>query len=282
MPIIVEIKEQRLGTILKLRCFISTSGTEREEFTSTEFNVNDLAIVRLHFKDKLHEPLQCKIRTRAISGKVIKVKVSCQDTDEAFYSEWICTNEWKYIGKKYLCDVALSDVLTNVLSINISASQVEDSPLAKLYDDVDFTDFNLSAGGGTVPVHKALLAIQSDVFRAMLTREWKEKTEGNIQMEGVTLQTLQHFKDFMYLRTLPGEGLKALLLFASYYLIDNLKAECVSKLALDCKSGEWNDLLNFAVKHQIFELANAIMIVNPTFVMKDNEKEPVKKQENEE
>ncbi|XP_061721029.1 uncharacterized protein LOC133527852 [Cydia pomonella] len=281
MPIKVKIKEQRLGTILKLRCVINSSGTAWEEFTSTDFNVCDLAIVRLHFRDKLRLPLECKILTQAISGKV-KVKVSCQDVDEAFYSEWICMNEWKQIGKKHYCDVSLDDVLTNMLDINISASQVEDSPLAKLYGDADFVDFNLCAGGGTVPVHRALLAIQSDVFRAMLTREWTEKTEGNIQMEGVTLQTLQHFKDYMYLQTLPHEGLKALLLFASYYLIDDLKAECISNLALNCKSGEWNGLLEFAVKNQIFELASSVMIVNPTFIMKEGHKEQVEKQEIEE
>lgn len=112
-----------------------------------------------------------------------------------------------------------------------------------------------------------------------LPESGKETTEGRIQIEGVSLKTLQDLKEFMYLHTLPdGDGLKSLLLIASYYLIDELKAECISKLALNCKSGNWRELLEFATKNQIFELVSAIMIVNPA--TKGELKVPVKEQGN--
>ncbi|XP_063357906.1 uncharacterized protein LOC134647485 [Cydia amplana] len=97
----------------------------------------------------------------------------------------------------------------------------------KFYEDTEFTDFHLHATDGNVPMHKALLAANSDVFKAMLNGEWKEKGEGQINIEGVTVKTLQHLKDYMYLGVLPDEGLESLLVVAARYLMDKLKADCI-------------------------------------------------------
>ncbi|XP_063386241.1 uncharacterized protein LOC134672273 [Cydia fagiglandana] len=277
MPLEVKVAEQQLGDFLKLRCLLSFSGSEPQEFSSNDYIVNDLAIVKLYIKDS-PKSLLCKILARAKYRKV-KVKVSCQDMDEPFYGEWICINSWKQIGCRQNCDISLDNVYTCLFNVTISASKVEESYHMKLYNDVDFTDFILSAGDGSVAVHRAHLAAHSDVFQAMLTKEWKETTEGRIQIEGVSLKTLQHFKEFIYLHTLPdGDGLKSLLLLASYYLIDDLKAECISKLALNCKSEDWKGLLEFATKNQIFELVSAMMIVSPAMTTKCELKAPVREE----
>ncbi|XP_047996919.1 uncharacterized protein LOC125234633 isoform X2 [Leguminivora glycinivorella] len=279
MPLKVQVTEQLLDDFLKLRCLLSFSGTEPQEFFSEDYVINDLAIVQLHIKDS-PKTLFCKILARAKCGKV-KVKVSCQDMGEPFYDEWICDNSWIQIGSRQNCDIHLDNVYTCLFHVNISASKVGESYLMRLYNDVYFTDFNLSAGDGSVAVHRAHLAAHSDVFQAMLTKDWKETNEGRIQIEGVSLKTLQHYKEFIYLHTLPdGDGLKSLLLLASYYLMDELKAECISKLALSCKSENWRELLEFATKNQLFELASAIMIVSPAVTTKDELNVPVKEKEN--
>lgn len=158
---------------MKLRCLLSSSGIEPQEFFSNDYVVNDLAIVQLYMRYSGHGPLLFRILARSKNGKV-RVKVSCQDMDLPFYKEWIGKHVWVHIGSKRSCDISLDNVNTCIFNTNISASKVEEfNYLMKLYNDVDFTDFNLSAGDGTVAVHRAHLAAHSNVFQAMLTRERK-------------------------------------------------------------------------------------------------------------
>ncbi|XP_063366762.1 TD and POZ domain-containing protein 1-like [Cydia amplana] len=279
MPIAVKVKEQQLGSLLKLTCIVSLCHENAEpgmEKISADFNANDLAMVNIKFECNKKIPLNCSILARnheKAKDCKIKVKVSCQETDEPCYLEWICEDQYKLIGGRWICDVSLNNMHTSMWNINITANKVEESFLTNFYNDIDFTDFNLSALDGSVAVHRAYLAAHSDVFRAMLRKEWKEATEGCVQIDGVTRQTLQHLKDYMYLRTLPDVGLEPLLLLASYYLMDDLKEQCVSKLALNCTSKEWSSLLEFAAVNKISELISGLMLNPSAAVQKQKEKE---------
>ncbi|XP_063386250.1 uncharacterized protein LOC134672283 [Cydia fagiglandana] len=282
MPITVKVKEQQLDSFLKLTCIIGLSDEDEMKHITNNFNVNDLANVCLKFEcDGMGSSLVCSIKSwnrKMGEDWKVKMKVSCQETDIPFYSEWVCDGQWKKIGERLCSDTILDNVYINVININITTSKVEDSFLKKIYDDVDFTDFNLSAADGSVAVHRTYLAAHSDVFRAMLKKEWKEATEGCVQIEGVTRQTLQHLKDYMYLRTLPDEGLEPLLLLASYYLMDDLKEQCASKLALNCTSKNWSRLLEFAAVNKISELISGLMLNPSTAVQKQKDKELVDKE----
>lgn len=275
MPMKLAITQKQLGSFLKLRCMICIVEEENEAY-SEELTVNDLVTVRLRFytKDSQSALLTFITVQKDIKAKddKVKLKVSCHEFDKPFYSEWFCRErkESIKIGEKLLCDVSLNDVRTCLLNITISAHKVQDCLLVKLYNDVDFTDFNLGSDNGSVAVHRAHLAAHSDVFKAMLSREWKETTEGKVQIKGVTLQTLQHLKQYMYLGTLPEEGLLPLLLIASYYLIEDLKAECISTLAQTAKPGDWFGLFEFATENNIPELLCAITLVNPEISLEGN------------
>ncbi|XP_063386249.1 uncharacterized protein LOC134672282 [Cydia fagiglandana] len=284
MPIAVNVKEQQLGSLLKLTCIVNLCHENEKpcmEKITADYNVNDLAKVNIKFECITKTtPLNCSILARnheKAEDCKIKVKVSCQETDEPSYLEWICEDQYKLIGGRWICDVTLNNMHTSMWNINITANKVEESYLTNFYNDIDFTDFNLSALDGSVAVHRAYLAAHSDVFRAMLRNEWKEATEGCVQMEGVTRQTLQHLKDYMYLHTLPEEGLEPLLLLASYYLMDDLKEQCVSKLALNCTSKEWSRLLEFAVVNKISELISGLMLNSAPAVQ--NQKKELKELE---
>ncbi|XP_063544392.1 protein roadkill-like [Cydia strobilella] len=276
MPIELYVKNQELGTFLRLRCVvnysskISKANEKTLQVRSENFHINDLATVRLEFENS-KSAFTCKILAvnhESAKNCKVKVNVSCQDVDTPFYSEWICDDQWKVFGKKSTSDTDFLNVVTDVLDINITACKVIESFIVKLYNDVYFTDFKLSTVEGSVPVHRACLAVCSDVFQAMLTREWKETSEGRIEIEGVSLRTLQHLKDYMYLNTLPEDGLEQLLKLASYYLIDSLKAECVSKLALTSKPQDWGRLLELSVIYKIPELMCAVqMMVNPALAL---------------
>ncbi|XP_063540335.1 uncharacterized protein LOC134749346 [Cydia strobilella] len=277
MPITVKVKEKQLDSFLKLTCIIGLSDEDKMIHVTNNFIVNGLANVCLRFKcNGMGTPLVCSILSFSLKkaeGWKVKLKVSCQETDIPFYSEWVCNGQWKTIGQRLCSDTSLDNVYINIININITTGKVEESFHKKIYDDVDFTDFNLSAADGSVAVHRTYLAAHSDVFRAMLRKEWKEATEGCVQIEGVTRQTLQHLKDYMYLRTLPNEGLEPLLLLGSYYLMDDLKEQCVSKLALNCTSKEWSRLLEFAAVNKISELISGLMLNPSTAVQKQKEKE---------
>lgn len=270
------VKDQELGTFLRLRCVvnhsskISKANEKSLQARSKKFNINDLATVQLEFESKKNVFLGKIIAVNHENAKNCKVKVnvSCQDVDAPFYSEWICDGQWKEFGKKSTCDSDFLNIATHVLDINITACKVHESFIVKLYNDVYFTDFKLSTVEGSVAVHRSCLAACSDVFQAMLSREWKETSEGRIEIEGVTLRTLQHLKDYMYLSTLPEDGLEQLLKLASYYLIDSLKTECVSKLALTSKPEDWSRLLELSVIYKIPELMCAVqMMVNPALAL---------------
>ncbi|XP_047997063.1 uncharacterized protein LOC125234730 [Leguminivora glycinivorella] len=283
MGIKVKVKEQQLNSFLKLTCIIGISDGPNMKCVTDQFNVNDLVSVRLNFAcNGMGSPLVCSILSWNLKTDdecKVKVKVSCQETDIPFYSEWVCDKKWKRIGERLSSDTILDDVYINVININITTCKVEESRLTKIYNDVDFTDFNLSAVDGSVAIHRTFLAAHSDVFRAMLRNEWKEANEGCVQIEGVTRQTLQHLKDYMYLRTLPDEGLEPLLLLASYYLMDDLKEQCVSKLALNCTLKDWSRLLEFAAVNKISELISGLMLTTqPTAVQKQKGKDLEDKQ----
>ncbi|XP_063366761.1 uncharacterized protein LOC134655243 [Cydia amplana] len=278
MPIKINVHEQNVGAFSKLRCLVSIFGIQCQEQTQ-DFVVNNLAKVRMHFRVQNQvSPLACNILALPLEDKnKVKVIVSCQDTDVPFHST-VMLDKWTQFGSKQNCDIVVDKFRTCLLNVIIFASKVDDFCPAKIYHDADFTDFNLSAAEGSVAVHRVILAAHSDVFRAMLSHEWKETTEGRIEIEGVTLQTLRYLKQYMYLRKLPDDGLKPLLLLASYYLIDDLKADCLSRLVLNYKSGEWSSLLEFAVENKLSELISAIMLVSSAVDLEDHQNVQVKKQ----
>ncbi|XP_063366763.1 kelch-like protein 23 [Cydia amplana] len=275
MPMNLAIKQKELGSFLKLRCMISIL-EEENEVHSEEFTVNELATVRFKFytKDSQSALLAFVTAQKHVKAKddKVKLKFSCHEFDKPLYSEWFCRErkDTRKIGEILHCDISLKDVRTFLLNITITAHKVQDCLLVKLYNDVEFTDFNLGSENGSVAVHRAHMAAHSNVFKAMLSREWKETTEGKVQIKGVTLQTLQHLKQYMYLGTLPEEGLQPLLLIASYYLIEDLKAECISTLAQTAKHGDWYSLFEFATENNIPELLCAITLVNPDSVLEGN------------
>lgn len=261
---------------MKLKCLIST--TENNcEFISNALNVNDLAMVSLKFvvKDKYLNTFICSLTHAKAKDFLIKVKVQ---EGTSSYCEWICRNDGQYkqVGYPIIlwnCSTrcVVQDVWSGLLNLTVSASKILCGLPVKLYKDEDFTDFNLSCAEGSVAIHKSHMAAHSDVFKTMLSQEWKETKEGLIQIPGVTLQTVQNLKKYMYLGVLPDDDLQSLLLIASCYLMEDLKAECVLKLSQTVKPEDLYNLFKFAVVNELPELTFAIMKGTPEKVVEDAE-----------
>ncbi|XP_072942584.1 speckle-type POZ protein-like [Epargyreus clarus] len=133
------------------------------------------------------------------------------------------------------------------------------SSFASLHDDNELTDFELRGEDGSVHVHRAVLAASSPVLRRMLGGTWRETTEGSVDVSGTSRLTLQHLKDYVYLHTLPENGLEQVLLLASYYMMPDLEQKCVDQLVSGLTAQNACDLLEFAAKHKVTRLLLAIL-----------------------
>ena len=91
-------------------------------------------------------------------------------------------------------------------------SQVENSfnllleDISRLMTDPDTADFLLrtSKGSKVFPVHKAILASRSSVFRAMFTTNMTEVSAGEAVIEDLDEETLEEMIHFLYTGSLSG------------------------------------------------------------------------------
>lgn len=185
-----------------------------------------------------------------------------------FFTEWIKMGEIQSTHSDQRSSrVRYNFWNLNRLEVTLAVFKVHTVSFAKLYEDDEFCDFHLMAGDGnaSVPVHRACLALHSDMFRTMLRREWKETVTSCIKIEGVTFETLKHLKQYFYLSTLPKDtvSLQPLILLAKCYMIDNLFEACTLKMAEVVKPEEMFALQQFAVDNQLPELLKAILQYTP-------------------
>ncbi|XP_063386225.1 kelch-like protein 24 [Cydia fagiglandana] len=287
MPIKVGMTSKGKGTELQITFDILCTGGHNNY--ETEISVNNLVGIKFLFKQDDGSGIQTQYLARKLEKAIeytVKIKVNNFD-------EKICSDKpnWEVIGDTY----ANTSIIENCrsrspkdafgfhLDVTIKAFKVEATIYKKLCDDTEFTDFQLTTTDGSLAIHKAILAAHSDVFKAMLCREWKETNEGRIQMSGVSLQTLQHLKDYMYMGTLPAdELLLPLLSIASCYMITELRNECISKLTQIIKPENLYDFLEYSIENKIPELTFAIMRATSEGVLQNAEKALLEKRSKEE
>ncbi|XP_063366992.1 protein roadkill-like [Cydia amplana] len=222
------------------------------------FDVHGLVLMKFFTKKKetYYKQLFLSVMKHE-STMTVTIEMTLKCADPRFKHTLTCSETWSQ--DLYLFQRRYDNIkLTFNVNINILVRKCK-SVLDLIYLDEDFTDFQLSTAKGSVPLHRAILAAHSDVFRRMLSGEWKETNAGCIEIEGVTLETLQNLKRYMYLGTMPEDGLCPLLLIATCYFIDDLKAECIIKLAHSFTSENLYDLLEFSYVNNMPELTFAIL-----------------------
>ncbi|XP_063543911.1 uncharacterized protein LOC134752220 [Cydia strobilella] len=232
------------------------------------YNMIDIQFLLKQHEDDDLEYYICARKSESACASNLKIKIQRAFEEAAHTCHLTCKvhwSQWQPMGydlsndsKRYLhlhCTVSIT-------------SKREDGVIKSLHEDEHYTDFQLSATDGTVAVHKVLLAANSPVFKTMLSGEWKEATEGCLKVKGVTLRTLNHLKDYMYLGVLPNSDVCSLLLVANCYLIDTLKQECIIKIAQSVTPENLHKLLEFSTHNQIPELTYAILEAVPKYMVK--------------
>ncbi|XP_013136073.1 PREDICTED: uncharacterized protein LOC106101393 isoform X2 [Papilio polytes] len=128
-----------------------------------------------------------------------------------------------------------------------------ENPFKALYEDTDLVDYKLVGESGTeVRVHGAVLAAQSPSIMKMI----QEKTikDNTIEYSGVKDKTLQDFKSYIYLYTLPTEDIEQLLLLASRAAMVELERKCIAQIMASLTPSNVYRITEFAQQHKIPEL----------------------------
>lgn len=141
--------------------------------------------------------------------------------------------------------------------VEITGSMID--KLRNLYDDDELTDFELRGDDGYIRVHKFMLSAISPVFKDIIGNKWKDKSDGFVQMEETSKDTLQGFKQYIYLNTFPPTVSKQLLVIAIHYRIGNMETICIKNLTGNLKDEEVPELLEFALIHKNNNLTLAVL-----------------------
>ncbi|XP_047986932.1 uncharacterized protein LOC125226843 isoform X2 [Leguminivora glycinivorella] len=235
-----------------------------DHWTLEKFNPGEEKIVNIN----IYVKIAAKTNKQAKHNTII-LKATCNELN---YSKQItCTEHWLeniLIGYKKVILKKEQFTVSTDLEINLSVIQKEPVTFAKLYDDTILTDFQLSTAEGSVAVHKVCLAAHSDIFKTMFNGPWKDVSNGPVG-SAVTLSSLQHFKEYVYLGKLPDEkeNLQHLLLLSLLYSMEALKSERISKLIELVNSENLYSLFEFACKNNIPDLTFAMLLQVPDEVV---------------
>lgn len=159
-------------------------------------------------------------------------------------------------------DLLINNELHIVCSIKWSTTNgvsISTKPniLAQLSDEFEqlfecsdkFTDVTLVCRGGvSIPAHKHILSARSPVFRAMFERDTKENQENTVTIPDIDQETLRAVLRFMYSGKINEDLAKSynLLIAASKYVLDGLKAECENRLSENLKAQNAVECLTMA------------------------------------
>ncbi|XP_049871799.1 kelch-like protein 6 [Pectinophora gossypiella] len=188
--------------------------------------------------------------------KVSSIKLKKEDLLISACDEW---HKIHHFCARKFGSVEINNELEYSFDITLVCDIAEStSPYALLYEDTVLADFELHGEGGTISVHKTVLAASSPVFKTMLCGDWKETNEGRVAVAGATQEHLHVFKEYMYLHKLPETDIRSLLVLGSYYMMSELVQKCVAKLINKLDSDNLTDIMELAVK---FKLDNLFMSV---------------------
>jgi len=132
-----------------------------------------------------------------------------------------------------LATVALKHLKT---SINGTGTQDKGSnrifvPFSRFLMNPMLSDLQIRVGDKIFPVHKIVLAAQSQIFRSMFESGWKETESKTIDLLDVTPETFKLFLTFLYTGECPitFDAIKdaiELLMFSQKHLLDPLIDHC--------------------------------------------------------
>lgn len=262
------------GNTLEIKFGVTNYNTPFATKTSTDYVISGSAV----FTVKVIAAQVNNGHTNVYNNLIFVRFVKSRQDDELTYTIKFSSNEFGITNKTFISDDGtwhlVFDNKKQQYTFDVSVKMdimSSASSFASLHGDVELTDFELRGEGGSVHLHRAVLAAASPVLRRMLAGTWRETTEGHVDVPGTSNTTLHHLKDYVYLHTLPDTGLEQLLLLASYYMMPDLEQRCVDKLVNGLTAQNACELLEFAAKHKVTRLLLAILECVQSGAVKVNE-----------
>ncbi|KAI6174510.1 Speckle-type POZ protein-like protein [Aphelenchoides bicaudatus] len=121
-------------------------------------------------------------------------------------------------------------------------------------------DTIVQAGGRDFKVSKIIFTAQSEVFRNMFSRNFKEDTEKKVEIEYVSTEIMQTFIKWMYTGKIDKVAyIEDLYIVADRYLIEDLKKYCSNVMVFDLDSNNAAKRLTLALKHHDEELKEEVL-----------------------
>jgi hypothetical protein len=118
--------------------------------------------------------------------------------------------------------------------------------MSKLFSEVEFTDVKIICDDKTFKCHKSILALQSDVFKAMLyTTQCTENITGIVRVEDISAETMNTLLKYMYQNKITYDEAKDLNLIvaANKYNIVDLVSKCEKIILLTLSMTNIMDVL---------------------------------------
>ncbi|CAL1284114.1 unnamed protein product [Larinioides sclopetarius] len=156
----------------------------------------------------------------------------------------------------------IPEFLTNYVISCVPSGKLTDYPslykdIWNLYKEKILWDVKLKIKDTTLLAHKVILCARSSIFLAMLTGEMKEKKNGCIEIEDISINTMKKFLIFLYtndLKELERDAVAELYYAADKYQVEQLRVLCSFHLMKTVSVDNVCKLLMLADQHNDCEL----------------------------
>jgi hypothetical protein len=147
-------------------------------------------------------------------------------------------------GLNRLCSISLSLVLKVPNDLNSSITAIP-----KLFSEGEYSDVKIICKDQTFRCHKVILALQSDVFKAMLdTNQCTEQITGTVRVDDINAKTMNTLLKYLYQNKITYEEATDLNLIvaANKYNIVDLVSKCEQIILLTMSMENIMDILAVA------------------------------------
>lgn len=162
-------------------------------------------------------------------------------------------------GNRWLSDLHVLDVgrlEENALSDVAVQSLIHN--MRSLLNDPEFSDVQLVVDGTPIHAHKAILAAQSEHFRAMFSGGMRETYASEVQIHGWSRDAFMAMLEFLYTgrtpKDLPHAQTVEVLGLADHYTLEGLKHLCENQLIHSVEVDSVSHILRQADRYQAYEL----------------------------
>ena len=158
--------------------------------------------------------------------------------------------------REFKMAAAVDDNDDIILSRTAAFSSMLGQELETLRKDVDFTDFTLKSQDKVIECHRAVIAVNSPVLKAMLKSQMKETTQKQIELNNISPPAMDKLVEYMYTgkARIRKENLKDVVEAADFLQMNELKQMCIYKVPAVLQPNNVTSWLDLSDKMNLTEL----------------------------